>query len=307
MYLSVMPQMLLASDLANRFLNRRTRHTGDKHPLFEKIYLGRYKWMTLNNIKVSHRIYETILENRHIPEEFSLDYNKRLAVIIPFRDREEHLRVLIPALRKRLSGEGIENKIFVINQVDKKPFNRAKLINVGVSLCGDDYDYYSFHDVDMLPVDCTYGCPSSPLRPTSKILRVEGTRRISNIYFGGIVNIRSDHFRCIDGLSNNFWHWGKEDDNFLLRLLCRGLNPAIDTQGTFSEIEFSSSRNTVPTERGFKEDKARARAYINKNRRYQAQVARGLIELYGEGLSTLDFKLLDTIEDRDYTRLDVTL
>lgn len=36
-------------------------------------------------------------------------------------------------------------------------------------------------------------------------------------FIGGILLIRSDHFEAIRGMSNNFWGWGLEDDEFLHR------------------------------------------------------------------------------------------
>ena len=33
-----------------------------------------------------------------------------------------------------------------------------------------------------------------------------------------------DHFRAVGGMSNNFWGWGQEDDEFLRRLWDANLN-----------------------------------------------------------------------------------
>ena len=41
-------------------------------------------------------------------------------------------------------------------------------------------------------------------------------------YFGGIVLLTPAQFRRVDGLSNLFWGWGREDDEFYLRVLDAG-------------------------------------------------------------------------------------
>jgi hypothetical protein len=290
-----------------RVLNRRIRVLGDDDPLFGKLYNGRYQWMKLDNLKVSPKILQAILAKRQLVDNFELRHDKRLAILIPFRNREAHLEQLLACLKKNLANSNINHTVFVVDQCDDNLFNRGKLINTGVAIAGDDFDYYCFHDVDMLPVDCDYGFPSAPLRLYSSIISDEGIREVSSVCFGGMISISRQDFAAANGFSNQFWHWGKEDDNFLLRLLLAGLNPMVDTKGTFSELEDSSDRHR-PTDAGqAAEDKTRGEALTDRNREYQYKVARGLIPPYGEGLSTVDYELLEKTENDQYTRLRVSL
>ena len=59
-----------------------------------------------------------------------------------------------------LSDKDIDYKIFVIeHKIMEKPFNRGWLLNVGFEISKKQgYDYFCFHDVDMLPQDksCDY-------------------------------------------------------------------------------------------------------------------------------------------------------
>lgn len=64
-------------------------------------------------------------------------------IIVPYRDRAEHLAKFIEHYKGVLP-------IYVIEQADGKPFNRAKLLNVGFLEFGRYYDYAIYHDVDML-------------------------------------------------------------------------------------------------------------------------------------------------------------
>ncbi|MEZ5566426.1 MAG: hypothetical protein R3F24_13405 [Gammaproteobacteria bacterium] len=81
---------------------------------------------------------------------FSIDRNKSLAVVIPFRDRETHLARLLPMLYRQLDTQQINYRIFVVEQEPGKLFNRAKNIN-GVDVAGLDADYFCFSRCLMHP------------------------------------------------------------------------------------------------------------------------------------------------------------
>ena len=57
-----------------------------------------------------------------------------LAIIIPIRDRGEHLKYMLPYLVSTLTDQSHRFAIFVVEQTSTEPqgfFNRAKLFNVG--------------------------------------------------------------------------------------------------------------------------------------------------------------------------------
>ena len=58
----------------------------------------------------------------------------KLAIIVPYRDREEHLAQFVPHMDKFLSDRDIPYKIFVVEQKNERPFNRGWLVNVGYSI-----------------------------------------------------------------------------------------------------------------------------------------------------------------------------
>jgi hypothetical protein len=70
-----------------------------------------------------------------------------LAIIIPYRDRHEHLMAFVPYMESFIKG--IKFNIVLVEQADKKPFNRGKLLNIGFSLSRSGW--FCFHDIDMLP------------------------------------------------------------------------------------------------------------------------------------------------------------
>ncbi|XP_066925565.1 beta-1,4-N-acetylgalactosaminyltransferase bre-4-like [Clytia hemisphaerica] len=77
----------------------------------------------------------------------------RTAIIIPFRNREQHLPVMLRQLHAVLRHQQIHYRIFVIEQSDEHPFNRGKIRNIGFkeALRYFPYTCFVFHDVDLVP------------------------------------------------------------------------------------------------------------------------------------------------------------
>ncbi|CAL8262529.1 unnamed protein product [Lota lota] len=147
----------------------------------------------------------------------------KLALIIPFRERFEELLVFVPFMHAFLNKKKIRHRIFVINQVDHYRFNRASLINVGYMESGNDTDYLAMHDVDLLPLNpaLDYGFPEEgPFHVASPELHPLYHYKT---YVGGILLLTKKHYNMCNGMSNRFWGWGREDDEFYRRLRKAGL------------------------------------------------------------------------------------
>ncbi|XP_033948916.1 beta-1,4-galactosyltransferase 7 isoform X1 [Pseudochaenichthys georgianus] len=142
----------------------------------------------------------------------------KLALIVPFRERFDELLVFVPFMHDFLNKKKIRHKILVINQVDHYRFNRASLINVGFLESGNDTDYLAMHDVDLLPLNeaLDYGFPSEgPFHVASPELHPLYHYKT---YVGGILMLTKKHYHMCNGMSNRFWGWGREDDEFYRRL-----------------------------------------------------------------------------------------
>ncbi|CAG04540.1 unnamed protein product, partial [Tetraodon nigroviridis] len=142
----------------------------------------------------------------------------KLAVIVPFRERFEELLVFVPFMHNFLNKKKIRHKILVVNQVDHYRFNRASLINVGHLESGNDTDYLAMHDVDLLPLNeaLDYGFPGDgPFHVASPDLH---PLYHYQTYVGGILLLTKKHYDLCNGMSNRFWGWGREDDEFYRRL-----------------------------------------------------------------------------------------
>ncbi|CAN7937156.1 unnamed protein product, partial [Ixodes hexagonus] len=151
----------------------------------------------------------------------------RVAILIPYRDREENLRVFLHNMHQVLPRQQIDYGIFVIEQDGKGKFNRAKLFNIGYleSLELYDYDCIVFHDVDLIPEDDRnlYTCPQQP-RHMSVAINNMRYRLLYTGYFGGVSALSKKHFKLVNGFSNEYWGWGAEDDDIYFRLRHSGLS-----------------------------------------------------------------------------------
>uniref|UniRef100_A0A665UKS3 Beta-1,4-galactosyltransferase n=1 Tax=Echeneis naucrates TaxID=173247 RepID=A0A665UKS3_ECHNA len=152
---------------------------------------------------------------------------QKVAVIIPFRKREEHLKYWLFYLHPILQRQQLDYGVYVINQDGDEIFNRAKLLNVGYveALKEYDYDCFVFSDVDLIPMDDrnTYRCFSQP-RHLSVAMDKFGFRLPYNQYFGGVSSMSKEQYLKINGFPNNYWGWGGEDDDIYNRLTTKGMS-----------------------------------------------------------------------------------
>lgn len=90
----------------------------------------------------------------------------RIAIVVPYRDRPHHLPIFLKNIHPLLMKQQVEYGIFVIEQIQPGPFNRAALLNVGFleALKLQQWDCFIFHDVDLIPMDDRnlYRCPEQP-------------------------------------------------------------------------------------------------------------------------------------------------
>lgn len=134
-----------------------------------------------------------------------------------------------------LTDQSIPHHIFVLNQVDRYRFNRASLINVGYLHTKQQYDYIAMHDVDLLPInkDLHYDYPDAgPFHVAAPEIH---PKYHYQTFVGGILLVKREHFQLLNGMSNKYWGWGLEDDEFYVRIKDAGLQvsrPVNITTGT---------------------------------------------------------------------------
>lgn len=68
----------------------------------------------------------------------------KLGLIIPYRDRKEHLDIFIPYITQHLESQKLDYKIIVVEQANNNAFNKSVLMNAGAKILYDEVDYFCF-------------------------------------------------------------------------------------------------------------------------------------------------------------------
>lgn len=163
-----------------------------------------------------------------------------LNVIVPYRERAEHLTIFAPYISAYLDASGISHKIYIIEQGGPwRPFNRGALLNAGFIIAKhedtDPVSWFVFHDVDMLPVTANYAYCEGPTHLVTDASQFENGVPYDG-YFGGVTAFNGSDFQTINGFSNGFWGWGSEDDDLLRRCKDSGLTPIRRAGGIFRSL-----------------------------------------------------------------------
>ncbi|XP_067133191.1 beta-1,4-N-acetylgalactosaminyltransferase bre-4-like [Centruroides vittatus] len=150
----------------------------------------------------------------------------KVAIIVPYRNREHHLKLFLQHMHLFLQAQLLDYGIFIVEQSEKHDFNRGKLFNIGFIEALKLYDYccFVFHDVDILPENPQhiYSCSKQPRHMSSALDTFRYVLPYKDI-FGGVVAFSKEQFIKINGYSNNFFGWGGEDDDLADRLKSKEL------------------------------------------------------------------------------------
>jgi hypothetical protein len=139
---------------------------------------------------------------------------KKLGIIVPYRNRYEHLQEFKKSIVEYLDSNSYENYVIIIVEQDNaKLFNRGMLCNIGfLESQTQKCDYVIIHDVDMLPIDVDYSYSDTPIHLATDNIPFES-------YYGGMTLFPTDIFEKINGFSNLYWGWGFEDDDLRYRCI----------------------------------------------------------------------------------------
>jgi hypothetical protein len=253
---------------------------------------GRYAPVSIANWKLIPSVARGLLRAR-IARPLTFANDRRLTVVIPYRDREAHLRELMPVLQEQLQEQRLNYRILVVEQESGSKFNRGRLLNAGIHYAADVTDYYCLHDVDAVPIVANYACPSQPLRLVNKIVGLQGKSRHNDYYFSGAVSIRKDQVQAANGFSNEYWGWGKEDDDFFFRLLLTELLCYYDLEGTYRDLP-------NPAHQQVQRRHPWAPAHLRRNRQRRSLLLRGLLDPAQDGLNTLRYEIVERSGSAEY-------
>jgi hypothetical protein len=217
---------------------------------------------------------------------------KRLTIVVPYRDRADHLNQFVPHLRAYFARDKLDctldYRVLIVEQEPGTPFNRGALRNIGFMLTSSDSDYTCFHDVDYLPVWADYswtdipkqiiwhGMEEIPISPASSMVI---SHNIADL-FSAVVLIPNHLFRNANGYPNCYWGWGFEDMELKSRFLAQSIELG-HRKGTYIPLLHENEGYDLQGGR-------RPIANIN-GEIFRRRVERG--ELFDNGLSTINYQL----------------
>ena len=146
----------------------------------------------------------------------------RFALLVPYRNREYNLVHFLLNLQWYLDPGSFD--IIVVEQADSLPFNRGYTLNIGFHIARrrHAYSHYVFHDVDLIPQQADYSFPHCPTHLSAATGQFLYDVPYENA-FGGVVLFNQDDFENVNGFSNSYWGWGREDYDLRCRCLKVGL------------------------------------------------------------------------------------
>ncbi len=234
------------------------------------------------------------------------NYNKNLGVIVAYRNREEHLKQFPQYLTTFLTEQGINHEILIVEQTNDKFFNRGKLFNIGAELICDKCDYFCFHDIDMLPQNASYAYVNHPILLANSVSQFDNNNEQPveiwdrhSSYFGGVILFSKEDFIKINGFSNNYWHWGYEDDDLFMRCLQCGLTPIAYTDGRYVSLPHEKAVSSSNNNPQFNQ-------YLANKKRYK-KMRRGLIDLNRDGLNSVNYAIIGTETNDLYRKILVEI
>ena len=171
----------------------------------------------------------------------------KYSIIISYRNREEHLSILLPRLKEIFINTSYE--IIIAEQDNDEKFKKNSLYNIATQKATGDL--FIFHDVDYYPGNNVsyYTTSDIPLYPVRNLifLNQEGTQRDFNDipegyrnfhqnvgdHSGGVFVLHRELFYKMNGLNPYYKGWGKEDDDTRNRLRLLGYNWKRNEEGVF--------------------------------------------------------------------------
>ncbi len=158
----------------------------------------------------------------------------RVAMIIPHRNRIDHLKELMKRLEAFSLGPH-QLDLYVIDQNNADKFNRGLLLNIGFYLASKkSYDRYLFHDVDSYPDEVLFPQYFQYLEDTVHFASPSlGYKYNYPDFLGGVEGFTEDDYLVVNGFPNTFLGWGGEDDALYNRLAAENITVFRPTQGKY--------------------------------------------------------------------------
>ena len=206
--------------------------------------------------------------------------NIEYSIIIPYRNRQSHLEILLPRLQEFLKDESYE--IIVSEQNDNDNFRISCVENIGFKYAKGEtivlqqVDYYPMDDV-------SYKVTDTPILPAKKgifldkdnnsprdYIDIPGGYRnwsteIDPRFYGGVIAMKRHHFESINGLNPLYKGWGNEDEDLRERFVWSNIPVKRNDIGTFLCLYHEDNGDISKKEKSHQKDFIDVRNYYINN------------------------------------------
>lgn len=209
-----------------------------------------------------------------------------ITVIIPYRDREEHLNLFIKEGWSNINHIIPKSRLVIVEQSNGLQFNRGLLLNIGFKEYINNSDWFITHDVDLLPskkiIDKYYN------KLDTEIVRVFNGHLTS---LGGVCKLRKNVVKNINGFPNYIWGWGIEDR----ALYHRAIHKKIEMSKWFGDSVKNDFKflNHKSNRFKFEDKKLKISNYINDIANDQNKMEE---EIKSSGITSLKYSLIQKID-----------
>nr|XP_022314109.1 beta-1,4-galactosyltransferase 4-like isoform X2 [Crassostrea virginica] len=249
------------------------------------VNINAIEWMDIE------KKFQKVIKGSYQPENCKARH--KVAILVPYRDRDTHLRIFINHMHSFLIRQQLEYGIYIVELDKDIPFNRGFLFNVGVmeALKDNNYGCFVFHDVDLLPLNDLnlYQCPDQPKHLSVAIDKYK-FKLLYATNFGGVSSMSTEQFTTINGYSNLFFGWGGEDDDFYNRVVSNNM--------TISRDNSSIARYTMLPHKKAPINPFRMDVLNSGTKRPNQAV---------DGLNSLQYNLTEKVYRKMYVHITVTL
>lgn len=147
-----------------------------------------------------------------------------MTIIVPYRNRPDHLAEFIPHIRTQCPGA----KLLIVEQAEGKPFNRGRLLNIGY--LETNPDYFIAHDVDHLPVRFNYSSRKGVTQLASSTIQRHG-------FLGAVTMYDAKTFDRLGGYNNDYFHRAEDNEMYFnIQRMRWFMNPIQNRFGTFKTL-----------------------------------------------------------------------
>lgn len=185
---------------------------------------------------------------------------KNICYMIPYRNRKETIEITVSKIEDYIVCKNLNANVWIIEQKNNVNWNKGCTLNIGYKALEKYYDYFIINDADtFLKNDYNIILPKE-----NEIIHIYGYKHC----LGGIFILSKNTFKKLNGFSNNFFNWGREDRELIDR--CESNKITINRKylqfntNDIEELKHTNSNNYWNYEPNtYEYDKAKILYYFN--------------------------------------------